>query len=116
MKAKNKNQKRQIRHKRIRSMVSGTAERPRLCVFKSNIHMYAQLIDDGKNKILASASDKETKTGKNPQEKAFETGKLIAEKAKGKKIAKAVFDRGGYAYHGKVKALAEGARQGGIEF
>jgi large subunit ribosomal protein L18 len=116
MKAKNKNQKRQIRHKRIRSRVFGTAEKPRLCVFKSNIHTYAQLIDDGKNKVLASASDKEIKTGKNPQEKAFEIGKLIAEKAKGKKIAKAVFDRGGYAYHGKVKALAEGARQGGIEF
>ena len=116
MTSQNKNQKRQIRHKRVRSKVFGTGERPRLCVFKSNLHTYAQLIDDGKNKVLAFASDKEAKKGKNPQEKAFEIGKLIAEKAKEKKISKAVFDRGGYLYHGKVKALAEGAREGGLEF
>lgn len=123
-----KRQKKERRHKRIRAKISGTAERPRLCVFCSNKHTYAQLIDDEKGKTLISAKDTELKikVGKKPvkQEKqlqgktatAFGVGKLIAEKAIKNKINKVVFDRGGYLYHGRVKALAEGAREGGLIF
>ncbi|HXK32282.1 MAG: 50S ribosomal protein L18 [Candidatus Nealsonbacteria bacterium RBG_13_38_11] len=109
-----KQQKRQRRHKKIRSRVSGTKEKPRLCVFKSGKHIYAQLIDDEKGKTVASASDadfKKIKVGK-----AKEIGKSIAKKAKDLKIEKVVFDRGGYKYHGQVKELAEGAREGGLIF
>lgn len=126
-----KKAKRLIRHKRIRSELKGTAEKPRLCVFRSNSHVYAELIDDDKAKVLASANDlevkksKPSKTEKTKEEKnvrsgkvalAFEVGKLIAKKTLDKKIDKIVFDRGGYKYHGIVKALAEGAREGGIKF
>jgi len=118
MKSKEKKEKRYRRHKRIRSRIFGTTERPRLCVFRSNKHIYAQLIDDKKGHTLISASDLELKNvGKlKKKEKAFEVGKLVAEKAKKKNIKKIVFDRGGYKYHGKVKALAEGAREGGLMF
>lgn len=108
-----KQEKRLRRHKRVRAKIFGTAQRPRLCVFKSNQHIYAQLIDDEKGKTLAAASDLEIKKS---AEKTKEVGKLIAEKAKVKKIEKVVFDRGGYKYHGRVKALAEGAREGGLNF
>lgn len=109
--------KRVRRHKRIRAKVFGTAQRPRLSVFRSSNHIYCQLIDDGKGKTLASAKDSEIKKKvKGKLELAKEVGKLIAEKAKGLKVEKVVFDRGGYSYHGKVKALAEGAREEGLKF
>lgn len=116
-----KQEKRYRRHKRVRAKIIGTAERPRLCVFRSVKHIYAQLIDDEKGKTLVAASDLElekskTRTKKTKVEKAKEIGKLIAKKAKEKKIEKVVFDRGGYAYHGRVKALAEGAREEGLKF
>src|SRR4030042_3618677 len=109
-----KQEKRHKRHKKIRARVFGTKEKPRLCVFKSDKHIYAQLINDEKGKTIASVSDfncKKIKTGK-----AKEIGKLIAKKAKDLKIEKVVFDRGGYKYHGQVKELAEGAREGGLLF
>ena len=114
-----KQQKRYRRHKRIRAKISGTAEVPRLCVFRSNKHIYAQLVDDEKGKTLVAVSDLEIETKKKKitkKEKALEVGKLIAKKAMEKKIKKVVFDRGGYKYHGRVKALAEGAREGGLKF
>ncbi|PIS17368.1 MAG: 50S ribosomal protein L18 [Candidatus Nealsonbacteria bacterium CG09_land_8_20_14_0_10_42_14] len=112
-----KEQKRHQRHKRIRAKVVGTAKKPRLCVSRSNKHIYAQLIDDEKGRILAAASDTELKKGKRTKiNKAQEVGKLLAKKAQEKKIEKVVFDRGGYKYHGRVKAVAEGAREGGLRF
>ncbi|HNV97178.1 MAG TPA: 50S ribosomal protein L18 [bacterium] len=104
------------RHKRVRAIIKGTAERPRLSVCFSLNHTYAQLIDDVKGVTIVSASDKELKTkGKNIKV-AEEIGKLIAEKALTKKITKVVFDRGSRKYHGKVKALADCARTNGLEF
>lgn len=112
-----KYEKRQRRHKKIRAKIFGTADRPRLSVFRSPKHIYAQLIDDDKGKILASASDLEFKGKKKAKtDKAKEIGNLIAKKAVENKIEKAVFDRGGYKYHGRVKALADGAREGGLKF
>lgn len=126
-----KRTKRQRRHRRVRSKIKGTSKIPRLCVFRSNKHVYGQLIDDEKGKTLISASDLEIKpkktqkrTQKNAKiEIAKEVGKLLAKKAidlpagkAGKKIEKIVFDRGGYKYHGRIKALAEGAREGGLNF
>jgi len=113
-----KQEKRIRRHKRVRAKIFGTKERPRLCVFRSVKHIYAQLIDDEKGKTLVAASDKGLKKTKRDKKVdiAKETGKLIAEKAKEQKIEKVVFDRGGYQYHGRVKALAEGAREGGLVF
>lgn len=136
-----KQQKRSRRHKRVRAKLFGTAAQPRLCVFRSGKHIYAQLIDDEKGKTLAVASDLELKSAKrkakiakpqlkdkNLQEEkkeivrtrkvavAYGVGELIAGKALQKKIEKIVFDRGGYKYHGQVKALAEGAREGGLKF
>ncbi len=118
MDPKIKRQKKERRHRRIRAKISGTAERPRLCVFCSNKHTYAQLIDDEKGKTIISAKDTELKIkGKKGKTAiAFEVGKLIAEKAIKNKINKVVFDRGGYIYHGRVKSLAEGAREGGLIF
>ncbi len=117
---KEKREKRKRRHKRVRSRVKGTPERPRLCVFRSHKHIYAQIIDDTRAHTLLSASDLELKNSKSGGsgkiEKAFEVGKLIAKKAKEKGISKVVFDRAGYKFHGRVKALAEGAREGGLEF
>lgn len=95
----------------------GTKERPRLFVLRSNQHIYAQLINDDKAEVLMSASDKDLKSKKGKKsDLAREVGKLIAEKAKEGKINEIVFDRGGIVYHGRVKALAEGAREGGLKF
>ena len=112
-----KRQRKIRRHKRVRAKISGTSKVPRLCVFRSDKHIYAQLIDDQKGKTLVSANDLKVKAGKNKKmEGAKEVGKLIAQKAQVLKVEKVVFDRGGYQYHGKVKALAEGAREGGLKF
>ena len=109
---------RQRRHLRVRRKISGTAERPRLCVFRSNSNIYVQVIDDVAGNTLVSAStlDKEIKTKHSNKEAAKELGALIAKKAKAKKIEEVVFDRGGYIYHGVVKELAEAAREGGLKF
>lgn len=111
-----KQEKRLRRHKRVRAKIFGTAKLPRLCVFRSSKHIYAQLVDDEKGKIIAASGDKELKGKKPKQEKAKEVGKLIAKKSLEKKIEKVLFDRGGYKYHGRVKALADGAREGGLKF
>ena len=118
-----KQEKRYRRHKRVRAKIFGTAERPRLCVFRSAKHIYAQLIDDKKGRTLAAASDLKLKIKKQKTKPltgkvaiAYEVGKSIAKKAKDLKIEKVIFDRGGYKYHGRVKALAEGARSGGLKF
>ena len=106
------------RHIRVRRKISGTAERPRLCVFRSNSNLYVQLVDDVAGNTLAQAStlDKEVKTKHANKEAAKELGTLIAKKAADKKIETVVFDRGGYIYHGVVKELAEAAREGGLKF
>jgi len=106
---------RKIRHIRIRKIVKGTSDRPRLVVFKSLKATYAQLVDDNSKKTLLSASSLKTKKG-TKTEKAKEAGTEVASKAKEKNITKVVFDRNGYKYHGRVKALAEGAREGGLQF
>ena len=145
-----KQQKRYRRHQRVRSKIKGVAKLPRLCVFRSSKHIYAQLIDDEKGKTLIAIGDFKSKVsmradgspshiGKSQKSKiqsksqklekdektivrsgkiakAYEIGKALAEKAKEKKIEKVVFDRGGYKYHGRVRALAEGAREGGLKF
>jgi len=112
-----RNASRTKRHLRIRKTISGTKEIPRLNVFRSNKNIFAQVIDDAAGITLASASslDKGIKNGANI-EGAKEIGKLIASAAKEKKIKKVVFDRGGYLYHGRVKALAESARENGLDF
>jgi large subunit ribosomal protein L18 len=105
------------RHRRVRGKISGTAERPRLFVYRSNRGIFAQLVDDDAGRTLASASW--TKLGSSPTNKtdqASEVGKALAAAAKAAGIERCVFDRGGYLYHGRVKALAEGAREGGLEF
>ena len=106
------------RHKRVRTKISGTAECPRLCVYRSNTNLYVQIIDDVAGNTLVSAStlDKEIKTKYANKEAAKELGTLIAKKAADKKITTVVFDRGGYIYHGVVKELAEAAREGGLKF
>ena len=113
-----KNVIRQRIHERIRHKVHGTAERPRLAVFRSVAHIYAQVIDDTKGQTLVSAStvDKGARTNGGNLAAAKTIGKLVAERAKEKGIAKVVFDRGGYPYHGRVKALADAARAAGLEF
>ena len=106
---------RQRRHMRVRRKISGTAGRPRLCVYRSNSNIYAQIIDDVAGNTLVSAStlDKEIKTKYANKQAAKEVGTLIAKRAADKKIVDVVFDRGGYIYHGVVKELAEAAREGG---
>ena len=135
-----KQEKRYRRHKRVRAKIVGTARRPRLCVFRSNRHIWTQLIDDEKGKTIIAVSDLEigqkAKSKKQKVKKpsfvkateekgkkragkialAYEVGKLIAKKALENKIEKVVFDRGGYKYHGRVKALAQGAREAGLKF
>jgi large subunit ribosomal protein L18 len=112
-----KPQARARRHRRIRGKVFGTAERPRLVVFRSNKGISAQLVDDGSGKTLAGASWVGLKSFKgNKTEQATEVGKSLAAAAKGAGVEKVVFDRGGYLYHGRVKALADGAREGGLKF
>ena len=106
---------RQRRHIRIRSQVAGTETKPRLSVFRSNKAIYAQLVDDTKGQTLAAASSLGVK-GKKGVEAAKVVGQELAKIAKEKKVVACVFDRGGYLYHGQVKALAEGAREGGLQF
>ena len=113
---KAKQHKRTIRRGRVRSRVTGSVDRPRLSVFRSGKHIYAQIIDDASGKTLVSASSQELKTKSAKTDLGGEVGKLIATKAKEHKIAAVVFDRGGYKYHGRVKALADGAREAGLNF
>ena len=114
----NRKLERERRHKRVRTKISGTPECPRLCVFRSNTNLYAQVIDDVNQVTLASAStlDKEVKTKKSNKEAAAEVGALVAKRALEKNIKSVVYDRGGYIYHGVVKELAEAAREAGLEF
>ena len=110
-------QLRERRHRRVRGKVSGTAGRPRLAVFRSNLGISAQLIDDLGGKTVAGASWQHLKKFKGSKsEQAKEVGKLLAANAKQAGVETVVFDRGGYLYHGRVKALAEGAREGGLKF
>ena len=114
---RNRNEIRQRIHTRIREKVSGTAERPRLNVYRSLNHIYAQVIDDAKGVTVVSASSKAAKLGTGGNiAAAKEIGKLVAERAQEKGIKKVVFDRGGYLYHGRVKALADAAREAGLDF
>ena len=112
------NAQRLKRHKRVRAKISGTPERPRLNVFRSNANIYAQIIDDVNGVTLVSASslDKTFEGVTGNKEAARKVGQLLAERAKDKGIVNVVFDRGGYIYHGRVQELAEGAREGGLEF
>lgn len=120
MKTLSKHESRKRRHVRVRARVSGTAERPRLSVFRSLRGMYAQLVDDQNGVTIASAHSKNVtgdageRTGK--VAKAYLVGKALGEAAKAKNIDKAVFDRGGYKYHGRVQAVADGAREAGLQF
>jgi len=113
-----KNQKRIRRHKKIRLNIHGTASRPRLCVFRSNQHIYARLINDEKAQILVAVSDIDLKVKKGTKKLdiAKEVGKAIAKKAKENKLENVIFDRGGLLFHGRVKALADGAREEGLKF
>ena len=113
-----RSESRELRHKRVRTKISGTAERPRLSVFRSNTGIYVQIIDDVAAKTLVSAStlDKEVKTKASNIEAAKEVGTLVAKRAIKAGIKTVVFDRGGYIYHGVIKELAEAAREGGLTF
>lgn len=111
-----KNKTRQRRHARVRGKISGTAERPRLNVYRSNSNIYAQLIDDVEGVTLASASTLDDSVKGSKTEQATAVGELIAKRAGEKKIVDVVFDRGGYLYHGRVQALAEAARENGLKF
>ena len=116
---KSREERRYRRHLRVRKRVEGSVERPRLVVFRSIKHIYAQLVDDGRGATILGVSDNSeglTLDGKGKVAKAKATGKLLAAKAKEKGISKVVFDRGGYRYHGRVQAVADGAREGGLEF
>ncbi len=116
MDAKTRRQARVRRHRRVRTKIVGTAERPRLAVFRSNRHIYAQLIDDDTARTLASASDREVAgSGDGKTAPAKEVGELLAERAKAAGIERVVFDRGGRLFHGRVAALAEGAREKGLQ-
>jgi large subunit ribosomal protein L18 len=114
MDARTKREARVRRHSRVRKKIAGSAERPRLTVYRSNRHIYAQLIDDTRAVTLAQASDAEVQ-GDGPTERAKKVGQLLAGRAKDAGVAGAVFDRGGRRYHGRVAALAEGAREGGLQ-
>jgi large subunit ribosomal protein L18 len=103
------------RHLRVRNKITGTAERPRLVVFRSLKHIYAQLVDDNARRTLATVSDLGIEEGKKG-DRASQVGKLIAERAKSAGITRVVFDRAGYRYHGRIKAVADGARESGLEF
>jgi len=108
--------RRERRHLRVRAKLQGTAEVPRLSTFRSNQHIYAQLIDDQKGQTILECSDLSLQKKDNKKSLAKALGQLLAEKALAKKIEKVVFDRGGRQYHGRIKALAEGAREGGLKF
>lgn len=113
-------ERKHIRHMRVRQKVRGSVERPRLTVFRSSAHIYAQVIDDVAGTTLAAASSRDALDGrvegKGKTAVSTAVGKLLAERAKAKGVAKVAFDRGGYLYHGRIKALADGARSGGLEF
>jgi len=113
-----KKSKRIKRHKRVRARIKGSSGKPRLCVFRSSNHIYAQLIDDDKGVTLAAVNDLDVKKKSKDKKESIarQIGTLLAEKAKEKKIESVVFDRGGYKYHGRIKALAEGAREAGLKF
>ena len=118
---KERERQRQKRHRRLRMRVRGTADRPRLVVFRSLSHIYAQIIDDGAGRTLVAVDSRapdfrQKQTGGGNVAAAKLVGELLAERAKGRGIASVVFDRGGYQYHGRVKALAEAARAGGLKF
>ena len=115
-KIKEKRNKHITRHRRVRSKIIGTKKCPRLSVFRSNTGMYLQLIDDSSDKTLVSAHSREITKKEAKTVVGLELGKLIAKKAIDKKIKEVVFDRGGYKYHGRVKAVADGAREGGLKF
>jgi large subunit ribosomal protein L18 len=105
------------RHRRIRGKVAGTAERPRLCVSRSNLRIYAQVIDDDRGHTMAAAGSHEAPLRALAKgEAADQVGRLVAERAKAAGVSRVVFDRGGYLYHGRVKSLADAAREGGLEF
>lgn len=108
--------KKEARHKRIRAIIKGTAERPRLSIFKSNKHFYIQLIDDTSGKTLTSVSDREIKSNKDNMASAKELGEILAKKALDLGFKSIVFDRGGYKFHGAVLEIASGAREGGLKF
>ena len=114
MQAAAKREGRVRRHARVRKKVSGTAERPRLAVYRSNRHIYAQLVDDGAARTLVSASDTAISDG-DKSARAKQVGQTLAERAKAAGVDRVVFDRGGRLFHGRVKALADGAREGGLE-
>ncbi|MEA2556473.1 MAG: large subunit ribosomal protein [Actinomycetota bacterium] len=114
MDAKTKHEARVRRHARVRKRIKGSTERPRLAVFRSNRHIYAQLIDDVQHATVVAASDREVKGG-DPTARAKAVGELIASRAKEAGIERVVFDRGGRLYHGRVAALADGAREGGLQ-
>ena len=114
-KPRTRGERRYQRHVRVRKKVMGTAERPRLAVYRSLKHIYAQVIDDAAGRTIASASDLTIESGKKG-ERAAEVGKLLAQRAKDAGITQVVFDRAGFRYHGRVKAVADGAREGGLEF
>ncbi|HYY44857.1 MAG TPA: 50S ribosomal protein L18 [Actinomycetota bacterium] len=117
VKTTDKVEARRRRHRRVRKKVVGTSERPRLAVYRSNRHIYAQVIDDFEGRTLAAASDLADSAGAgDPIERARAAGRALAERARAAGIAQVTFDRGGFIYHGRVKALAEGAREGGLEF
>ena len=115
MDRKRKSQSLTKRHRRVRKKVTGTPERPRLAVYRSNRHVYAQLIDDTSGRTLVAAASSAS-NGDKPVVLAKKVGSEIAEKAKAQGISSAVFDRGGFKYHGRIQAVAEGAREGGLEF
>jgi large subunit ribosomal protein L18 len=115
-KEKNNQIKKTRRHARVRAKVSGTNERPRISVFKSNKGMFVQLIDDIKGLTIVSVNSGEVKVEGDKKAKSFEIGKILAKKAIEKKIEKVVFDKGSYKYHGRIEALANGAREGGLIF
>lgn len=112
---KTRSEKRARRHMRVRQRVQGTSERPRLAVFRSLKHTYAQLVDDVTNRTLMTVSSQSLPEGKKTA-KSSQVGKAIAARAKAAGITRVVFDRAGYKYHGRVKAVADGAREGGLEF
>ena len=114
---KEKQQRNKRRHNKVRTRVFGTSEKPRLSVYRSNKGMFVQLIDDNNKQTIVSADSKEVKEKVDGKVAvSFEVGKILAEKAKKKNINKVVFDRGSFHYHGRVKAVAEGAREGGLDF
>jgi len=118
MNKNSKKEQRKKRHRRVRAKIHGTKDKPRLCVFKSNKHIYAQIINDDKGFTLVFASDLEVKDSKKDEKinLAQKVGELIANRAKDEKITKVVFDRGGFKYHGRVKSLADEAKKHGLEF